>query len=484
MNDDPDHNLDGHEPQDQSERHRQPPRVRVLGDDGVRVPSRMRGVIVAVGTHRALEATAQTAVSARAGSVPPESMRISRANLPLAAICTFVAAIGLWNVTHYPPGLGFDADSNIPYADGLIPGLNLPHGTGSYYTPPGFYAAAGVADWVAKGVGLGEPHRAAMALNELFLIGTVILVALIARRLWPGRERIALGAAAFVALLPVTVETATMFHPEPLSLFLSTLALWLYLRLLDDPRYVWALGATLGAAQLVRAFALWTVAVVAIALIVGRRWRQLAVVLAVAVVIPAPWYIHQATTYSGSPVFPRPTVAKPIYERQPASFYLDPGLPQVVTAPFRPHFVNKAWPEIYAGTWGDWFGVWSWNASATPAPSPGARHALIRQSLVGILPTLLAIGGWLIFLRSARRDPARLAVALLPLAGIAGLLYFAISYPTADGDTIKATYMLTTTVGWALGFGYALDRLRGRLWYAALALLALGALVELPFLLY
>ena len=47
-----------------------------------------------------------------------------------------------------------------------------------------------------------------------------------------------------------------MFHPEPLSLFLSTLALWLCVRTFADPRYAWALGVALGAAQLVRAWAL------------------------------------------------------------------------------------------------------------------------------------------------------------------------------------------------------------------------------------
>jgi hypothetical protein len=45
-------------------------------------------------------------------------------------------------------------------------------------------------------------------------------------------------------------------------------------------------------------------------------------------------------------------------------------------------------------------------------------------------------------------------------------------------------YLLTTTASWALGFGYALDRLRGGAWRLTVALLALCALVELPFLLY
>ena len=45
----------------------------------------------------------------------------------------------------------------------------------------------------------------------------------------------------------------------------------------------------------------------------------------------------------------------------------------------------------------------------------------------------------------------------MPLAGLAGMLYFTVSYPTPDSDTIKATYMLTTVPAWALCFGFGLE---------------------------
>ena len=106
------------------------------------------------------------------------------------------------------------------------------------------------------------------------------------------------------------------------------------------------------------------------------------------------------------------------------------------------------------------------------------------QSLVGILPTLLAVAGWAAFLLASLRSPPRLALALLPLLGILGYLFFTVSYPTPDGDVLKATYMFTTTAGWALGFGYALERLRGRAWLFAALLLAVCAVAELPFLVY
>ena len=312
---------------------------------------------------------------------------------------------------------------------------------------------------------------------------------LIARELWPGRDRLMLAAAAFVAFVPVTMKTAAMFHPETLSMFLATLALWLCVRTFADWRYVFALGATLGAAQLVRAFALWTVAAVVIAFVAGRRWRELAIVLAIAAVIPAPWYAHQWQTY-GSPIFPRPATAeareptgkpKPIYERRPFGFYVDPGLPEVITAPWRPNFLNRALPTTYTEIWGDYFGVWSWTG-ATPPES--ARTRLQLQSVIGFLPTLLAVVGWIALLAASFRNPRRLAIAVLPALGILGYLFFTVSYPTPDGDVLKGTYLLTTTVGWAFGFAYALDRLKGRVWLGAVCLLGLGVLLGLPFLVY
>ena len=420
--------------------------------------------------------------------------RLTDGRLPLVAVCVFALAVGLWNAANYPTGAGYDAAEHIAYADGLVPGLHLPPrnlGKGSapteYYTPPGFYLLAGSVDWLAKQTGYGDPDRAGQVLNALLFVGTVLLVAAIARQLWPGRRRIEIGAAAFMAFLPVVVETSAMFHPEPLSLFLSTLALLLCVRTFANPRYAWALGVTLGAAQLVRAFALWTVAAVVLALLAGRRFRPLVVVLVLAALIPSPWYIHQRLAYGGQPEFPQPASRLGL----PLSFYLDPGIPGLVTRPVRTSHHRLAIPTTYDSIWGDYFGIWAWHAG-TPLPdgrrvtSPGgsARRQLQLQSLLGLVPTLLALFGWVAFARASLRERAGLAVALLPAFAIVGYLYFAVLYWQPDGALLKATYMLTAASAWAIAFGYALDRLRGRLWYVTLVLLGLCALAELPFIVY
>jgi hypothetical protein len=78
-----------------------------------------------------------------------------------------------------------------------------------------------------------------------------------------------------------------------------------------------------------------------------------------------------------------------------------------------------------------------------------------------------------------------LLVTLLPLAGLAGMLYFTVSYPTPDGDVIKATYMLTTVPAWALAFGYATERvLRGSIGVLLALMLAACAVLSLRFALY
>jgi Dolichyl-phosphate-mannose-protein mannosyltransferase len=408
------------------------------------------------------------------------------ARLALAAICVAVLAIGGWNVLRYPPGDGYDAAAHMAYADGLVPGGHLPGKTpgSEFFNPPGFYAVAGAADWIARGLGVNaySAHRAGMALDVLFLLGTVLLTLKIAREAWPERERLALAAAAFVAFVPVTVKAAAMFHPETLSLLLSTLALWLCLRTFRDPRYAWALGAALGAAQLVRAFALWTVAAVVLALLVGRRRRELAIVVVLAALIPAPWYVHETVKYGTPLAFNRSAPSTPLLERRPASFYLDPGFPDVVTKPYRPHYRNRLLPTAYTELWGDYFGNWAWNGVGSPSASTADR--LEAQSLIGILPTLLAVAGWIALLLASWRSPPRLALVLLPLLGLAGFLYFTVSYPSSDGDVLKATYMLGTAAGWALGFGYAVERLRGRVGLLVLALLGVCLLAELPFIVY
>jgi 4-amino-4-deoxy-L-arabinose transferase-like glycosyltransferase len=430
----------------------------------------------------------------------PSMVRPSLVRSITYGVIAAVGVIALRNAFVYPAIAGYDAQEALDYARGVVHG-HLPAGTGSYYTPPGFFAVGGVAIELGDRLGLDHPERLGQLVNALAAVGTLVLLLMLVRLLWPGRKILHLAAVVFFAVCPVVLKSAAMFHPEPLSMLFSTAALVLAVRLLSRPdrRLVVAvlLGLALGLAQLVRAWTLWTFGVVVVVLAVAALTRErerrsllaaLGVAAAIAVLVPAPWYVHQVREYN-SALFGQPQPTESIWSRRPIGFFVGGGLPDVVTHPYRPaashHFAAVAFDEA----WGDYFGVWRWGVQ-TPTPTSGVRRELVTMSIVGLALTLLAVAGWLALLALAVRHPGRHAerqlVALLPLAALAGTVYFATKYPTADGDTVKGSFMLTAVPAWAACFGFAFDELRLRFRASTpvlLAVLALAAVAAAPFLL-
>ena len=417
------------------------------------------------------------------------------------AIVGLSGAITLWNALAYPSGAGYDANAHKTYSDYLLAHHRLPDRNGSweYYSPPLYYIVAAIATLVGRHIGAGDPYKLAQLINVPIVVGTILVVAALARLLWPERRWLAPVAAGFVALSPVLVRTAAMFHPEPLDLLLAAVSGYLATRMLVRRRYgvgaAIGLGVTTGLAQMVRQFALYTLAVVTIAWIVAAVWnaedrrallRAGLLALAACIVVAGPWYGYRQSRSSNA-VFDRPPQTRPIWDRRPASFYLGTGLPTVFSRPYRPHLENRAWPQTYSDIWGDWFGVFAWaHRTERDVPSRARADWLAAQNVIGIVPTLLAIGGWLGLLVAAvrRRAAPVLVVALLPLAGLLGYFFFAIAYPTVDGDVLKPTFMLSTLWAWALCFAWAATAL-GRRWprLIAVTLVAL-AFLDLPFLVY
>jgi hypothetical protein len=409
-----------------------------------------------------------------------------------ATYCVIASAalVAVRNATVYPAVLGYDAQEALDYAEGLVEHGRLPDGTGSYYTPPGFFAVAGVGLELADVLGLDDRERVAQVFNALAAAGTLVLLLVLVRLLWPGRDVLHLAAVVFLAVCPVVMKAAAMVHPEPLSMLLSTGALVLAARLLVRPDHrlliAVALGACLGLAQLVRAWTLWTLGVVVAVLVVaavtraaerGRLALATGIVVFVALLVPAPWYAHQLDRYD-SALFGRPAPEEPVWSRRPLAYFVGSGLPTVVTEPYRPSYANRFLPVAYTEIWGDYYGVWRWFQSRGE-PTTSVHRELTTMSVVGVPFTVTALAGWLALLGLAVRHPGRRTerhlVALLPLGALLGVLYFATAYPTPDGDTVKGSFMLTAVPAWAACFGFAFDELRLR--YAWLRPLLLGALV-------
>jgi 4-amino-4-deoxy-L-arabinose transferase-like glycosyltransferase len=401
-----------------------------------------------------------------------------------------LAVVGIWNAFTYPPDGGYDAAEHLAYARELVEEGGIP-GEGAFYTPPGFYLVAGAATQVGEALGLDEPERLAQLTNAFLAVATAVLLLVLAHLIFPARPVLRWAALAFFVCCPLVPKTAAMFHPQTLALFVSTLALAIAAWMVVRRRYDWwawlALALTLGLGQLVRSVSIWTfgaVLMLFVAVAVGRPedrrpvGRALAVVLAAAVLVPLPWYVHLRLS-TGSAILGRGGTSIPLVDRWPGSFYISAGLPDVITNPHRQALPPRFLPVVYTETWGDYFGIWSWGPGR-PELTGAVNDRLVVQSVVGALPTALGFAGWFallaLSLRSWRSRPELLLVTLLPLAAIAGTLYYAVGHPTPDGDVVKGLFMLTAVPAWALSFGFAVDAIAARSRRAGLALAAALAL--------
>ena len=83
-----------------------------------------------------------------------------------------------------------------------------------------------------------------------------------------------------------------------------------------------------------------------------------------------------------------------------------------------------------------------------------------------------------------RSRPELVLIPLMPLVALAGTLYYARSYASADGDTVKALFLLPAVPALAVCFGFAVETIARRsrpLAVALGALLAVCLVVSLAF---
>lgn len=447
-----------------------------------------------------------------------------RVNLPdvlTAVLIAVLTVVVVYNAFHYPSVSGYDAELHIQYARTLVTEWRIPTELRNYYTPPGFFLLAGPLVELGDALGLADVADLGQLLGGVLTVGTAILLTVLCAIVFPGRPWLRFAAVAFFVSSPIVLKTAAMFHPQPLVVFLSTLALVLAARMLRDGRYgvgaALALGLVVGAGQLVRSAGIWTLGVVCIALLATaiargaeRRaaLRVLVVVGVVGVLVALPWYVYLQTRYS-NPIFGRSAapsstvvapglvpgrsaapapfrlVAAPMLPSQRLWFYVDPGLPEVITAPQRAKLPPGFWPVLYTDAWGDYFGIWKWGSIQKPI-TESIENRLTVQTIVGVLPTFMMGAGLFaligVAVARARQRPELLVVPLMPVVALAGMLYYAHSYPATDGDTVKALFILPAVPAFAICFGFAVETLGRRSRWLAIGLaLALGVCLGVSF---
>jgi hypothetical protein len=432
--------------------------------------------------------------------------RIPFVGLTLGISLAAILCVGLWNAWRFPIALGYDFGANAAYMHAALHDHRLPtkDESAEYRQPPVYYVVGGLAARAGRIVfhwneapdnqGPERSFRGAQILNVALVLLTALLVLSLARTLAPGRTVVHASSVAFFAFVPVVAKTAAMFHPEPLNMALSTLAVWLTVKIAGGAPHRRRLFAFLIAVLLLgagtRASNAFTAIAAAIALLVvlrpklhALRDHTLPLVAGVVVVTAVGfWLVHGAHFGNLAPGWS-------VSSTSHAGFFDLPST-SLFTHPYRPFFRNAAIAETYTEIWGDWIGAFAWSTYAG-APRGAALAVLKDQNWIGVVPTMIALAGYLLLCRKAIQRRELLVLALVPPIAIFGYLLRSYEQLSSDGDLFKASYILTTAPIWALAFGLGFDRLGrfrlGGLPYVQIALgvaLVFFAGMELRFLLY
>jgi len=428
----------------------------------------------------------------------PTERRIRAFPVAVAAILVAEAVLLAWNAWRFDWLRGYDAYANDRYADIVSTEYRLPSEaeSGTWHTPPLWFALAGALRRLADAVGWEPVQRPGQLLAAAAGLAICVLVFLLARTLWPERRLLQLLALVLTATSPALLRASAMYHPETLAVALGTGGALVAIRGLKGrmtiPAAVCA-GALLGLASLTRAWALPVLAAVVAACALDgwrrRHWAPSVVVLGSALVLLAPWLVNQQAAHGSALAFNRAAPSEPLLDRRPASFYLGPRALRAFGHPVTPLFRNELLPHLYADWWGDW--ALTWDSPPPPAPAGLLPSTVVaeraRQAWVGVVPTLLALAGVLALaiLANARRSAA---LAVLPLTAVgvaAAYVLFAVRFPSTDGDTIKGTYLLMALPAAGIGAAFVVDALRprGRAWaIATVCAVTVLVALQLPFL--
>ncbi len=425
---------------------------------------------------------------------PAQVQRPNGIALRLVVIAVYLVINGIvfYNARKHDPGIGYDSDAHLHYLMTLAQGrLPTRDDTGEFFSPPLPYVPGAIA--MALGKGPECAFKIAQYAQFGFSLVLTFFLLQICGLIRTNDDRLGLLALLCLGMIPAYYKTFAMIRGEPLLATLAVVAAYVAIRTFaTSPRMpvvgAIVLGLMLGSAAIARQWGIFLIPpVVLLAAWRMRRdrkfwpaFRTLAIAGVVCAMSGSWYYLLLHHRYGSVTAFNR---AREEINR-PVGFYVGFPVHRVIAKPIRPDEPRR-WvlPILYCDTWGDYwmhFLIYGKNRTGRYVQGnyitmnkdrlPRTRRSvqdnieqmrpyLRRVSAVSLLPTavMLAGLGYGIFtiVRVVRTPPSpadppdvpSLTVAfaaLVVLATMAGYYWFLTNYTDANGDTIKASYILQT----------------------------------------
>jgi len=383
-----------------------------------------------------------------------------------------ILIIGFYNILHYDPLYGYDAEAHYNYVDHFsryLPyQINLPdiENTREFFNPPIGYLVPSVAQVLCRNILTSEtlledcrPIYATVSqiVQLLLYLFSVFINIKTISLFFENNKNVKFEYLLLVSLMAVNYKTIVQIRGETYILFFMSFLLYIFLKA-EKNNFEFkiitflGLGITIGLLALSRqwAFLLFPGFFILIFFINKYQTKKYINLIFssffIGFIVSSWFYFSLLFRYGSFTSFNKEPIGFSFFN-QPLSFYIPDfsDLFLMFTEPIRPNFSNQFLTIIYSDFWGDYWGYFSFTSRNL---EEGRNQLLIgeylgRVNLFSFFATVFFIFCFINFRKFHKKIIFSRYITLSIIISFFGYLWFLISYPELPtGDTIKATYMV------------------------------------------
>ena len=395
------------------------------------------------------------------------NLNFSKYVFVLISISTLYVLV--YNIQHYNPILGYDAEAHYGYVDYFSRYLpyefRLPSDvdTREFFNPPLAYLVPAIGQVICRNliesnnflVDCQPVYGNVAQIFQSFMYISTILVNLYTLKLF-NKSNSFLNASylLIISLFAVNYRTISMIRGEPYILFFLSLFI-LILYKAEETNYnlnyklIFSAGVIISCIALSRQWGFLLFFPLVFLLFFKRSKKQYFLFWLFSSVIGAlfsSWfYIGLYQKYGSFTAF---NYKSPGFSfgNQKLSFYIPniEHLEYLFTKPIRPFLDNQFFSILYSDLWGDYWGYFVFTSRHLDAGrnQPIIGDYFARINLFSVLTSLIIIFSCYLARKIYKSNFFTKYLSTAIIFSLVGYLLFAISYPTSNGDTIKATYII------------------------------------------
>jgi len=375
----------------------------------------------------------------------------------------------IYNILHFNPILGYDAEAHYSYVDYLsryLPNdIKLPskNDTREFFNPPLGYVVPAIAQVLCRNIIESNNFliecqpiygKVTQIFQSLLYVATIMINLYTLKLFNKSNTLLNTGYLMLISLFAVNYRTLSMIRGEPYILFFLSLFLLVIFKAEKNHfhfnfKFIFSAGVIIACIALSRQWGFFLFIPLIYLLFLQKPKKQYFLFWLYSSFLGAlfsSWfYIGLYQKYGSFTAFNMES-ENFSFANQARQFYIPSfnNFQYLFTKPIRPNLDNQFFSILYSDVWGDYWGYFVFTSRFIDI---GRNQELIgdylaRVNLVSFFTSTLIISFCIIVFQKYKSNFLIKYLNYAIIFSLLGYLLFTINYPTTSGDTIKSTYII------------------------------------------